>query len=441
MWTWRKREEGQASAEYLGVVVIVALLIAALAAVVLIPGNGNVSQDLHSAVCRVHLTNCDDGGGTDGGDGAAAKPATGAGAQSDSQCHGFAGCAWNGVKQVGSGVYNIGKGAVDDVTGLIGLIAHPGRIADAGKYIWNHPLDAVKQLVWDDESAGMWGNGDYGGAIGRTIWNVGSWFIPFYDIGKAGSKLGELGKLGRLGEAADKVADLGRLADDAGRLAREAETAAARGDVAAAEKAARQARADAEAAKARARKAGCAIAFGRSGHGGTGRLGVSTPVLMTPPRGAGPGGCDDAADAARKADEAADAAEATARAVGVVTVPTDTVRFSQSSVNGAAALTESMKAKGWVGDPIDVIKMPDGGLTSVDNTRVLAAHQAGIDVQARVHAYDDPLPPDLAQRFTTPKGGVPTTWGEAVHNRIGAQNSGYRSTYPNGSPVTGWNGN
>lgn len=78
-----------------------------------------------------------------------------------------------------------------------------------------------------------------------------------------------------------------------------------------------------------------------------------------------------------------------------------------------------MKAKGWDGDPIDVVRMPDGNLTTIDNTRVLAARYAEIDVQANVHAFDEVLPQDLdlIERLTTPKG-VPQTWGDAVLLRI-----------------------
>jgi hypothetical protein len=115
--------------------------------------------------------------------------------------------------------------------------------------------------------------------------------------------------------------------------------------------------------------------------------------------------------------------------------------LSQSSVNGAAPIIDSMRANGWVGDPIDVVQMPDSGLTAIDNTRVVAAHQAGIDVQAMIHGFDEPLPPEFIGRFTTPKGGVPSTWGDAILNRVGGQNSLFRNTYPFGSPFTGWVGN
>jgi hypothetical protein len=71
---------------------------------------------------------------------------------------------------------------------------------------------------------------------------------------------------------------------------------------------------------------------------------------------------------------------------------------------------------------------------------VIAASQAGINVQATIHEFDKALPEEFVGRFTTPKGGVPSTWGDAIMNRIGAQNSIYRNTYPFGSPFTGWAG-
>lgn len=53
-----------------------------------------------------------------------------------------------------------------------------------------------------------------------------------------------------------------------------------------------------------------------------------------------------------------------------------------------------MRANGWKGDPVDpvdVVKIPDGKLTSMDNTRIAAAREAGIDVKASVRGFDDPL--------------------------------------------------
>ncbi len=130
-----------------------------------------------------------------------------------------------------------------------------------------------------------------------------------------------------------------------------------------------------------------------------------------------------------------------ASSVAANSVPASTVRFSQSSVNGAAEIEASMRANGWVGDAIDVVRMPDGGLTSLDNTRLLAANRAGIDVQASIRGFDEALPSSLVGRFTTAKGGVPSTWGDAVMNRIGNQSAGYGTANPFGSGVTGWSGN
>lgn len=99
-----------------------------------------------------------------------------------------------------------------------------------------------------------------------------------------------------------------------------------------------------------------------------------------------------------------------------------------------------MKANGWQGDAIDVVRMPDGALTTLDNTRVLAGRYSNIDVQANIHDFSELLPNDMIERFTTTRGGVPSTWGDAVLNRVGSQNSLFRNTYPYGSYLTGWGG-
>ena len=110
-------------------------------------------------------------------------------------------------------------------------------------------------------------------------------------------------------------------------------------------------------------------------------------------------------------------------------------------MNGAAKIIGEQRANGWVGDSIDVVRMPDSGLTAIDNTRVVAAHQAGIDVQALIQGFDDRFRRSSSAVFTTSKGGVPSTWGDAILNRIGGHNSLFRNTYPFGSPFTGWSGN
>ena len=117
-----------------------------------------------------------------------------------------------------------------------------------------------------------------------------------------------------------------------------------------------------------------------------------------------------------------------------VSVNANEIRFSQSSVNGADEIMSSMKANGWKGDPIDVIKMSDGKLTTIDNTRVVAAREAGIDAKAIIHDANEILPENLIDRFTTKKG-VPKTWGEAMELRIGKQKASFRNNNPFGADV------
>lgn len=121
---------------------------------------------------------------------------------------------------------------------------------------------------------------------------------------------------------------------------------------------------------------------------------------------------------------------------GVTVLKSSSIRFSQSSVSGVEAIVESMSANGWLGSPIDVVKM-GYGLIAVDNTRLLAAHMTDTLVQAVIHGANDALPASMAGRFVSRAGGEATTWGQAVVGRIGNQNAIYRSLFPNGSWAVG----
>ncbi len=123
-----------------------------------------------------------------------------------------------------------------------------------------------------------------------------------------------------------------------------------------------------------------------------------------------------------------------AAAKGATSLSPASIRFSQSSVNGVEEIAASMRASGWKGDPIDVVRMSDGSLTTFDNTRLLAAQRAGINVQAVVHDAGAAFP---AGRWTPRSGVQPATWEDAIRARIQQQNSGFRNTYPSGSPYTG----
>jgi hypothetical protein len=45
----------------------------------------------------------------------------------------------------------------------------------------------------------------------------------------------------------------------------------------------------------------------------------------------------------------------------------------------------------------------DGFYTTVDNTRVLAAREAGVNVNAKVHEYNELISPEMAKRFVQKK--------------------------------------
>lgn len=47
-----------------------------------------------------------------------------------------------------------------------------------------------------------------------------------------------------------------------------------------------------------------------------------------------------------------------------------------------------------------------------------------VDQKSVVHGFDDLIPADQAGRFLSRKGVVPTTWGEAIANRIGKHSAG-----------------
>jgi filamentous hemagglutinin len=118
------------------------------------------------------------------------------------------------------------------------------------------------------------------------------------------------------------------------------------------------------------------------------------------------------------------------------------IRFSQNTVSYNKAerdsgvrytyddLVSSMKKDGWKGDPVDVVKMPDGNMTSMDNIRINAARDAGIKVEANVRNFSDPLPKDM---IDSGRFGSATTWGEAITGRINNQSGGFGKNNPYGS--------
>jgi hypothetical protein len=60
-------------------------------------------------------------------------------------------------------------------------------------------------------------------------------------------------------------------------------------------------------------------------------------------------------------------------------------------------------------------------------------------IEANVRKYDEPLSQDIidSERFVKPKKNQdPTTWGEAVTNRINNQSGGFAKDNPNSTKAT-----
>jgi len=131
---------------------------------------------------------------------------------------------------------------------------------------------------------------------------------------------------------------------------------------------------------------------------------------------------------------------------GIVSLEPVEIRFSQSSVSFSKQrldpitlehksytyndIVASMQESGWNGSPINVVKMPDGSLTTIDNTRLLAAREAGIKVKVNIHNFNDFIPDRLAKQYTTLADRPPRTWGEAIQDRINDQKHTYFQTRP-----------
>jgi Flp pilus assembly pilin Flp len=148
--------------------------------------------------------------------------------------------------QVGGFFGGLGYGVWGDLTGLWDLVTNPwDTIKNAGIGIWDRiqsraEADAVTvtgqlhdgdywgaawtlakgswsssngllidTLILDEGVKEDWNNGNYGGASGRVVWNVGSMFIPGVNGAKFLGKLGKLGKLAKAEKVADGVSDLG----------------------------------------------------------------------------------------------------------------------------------------------------------------------------------------------------------------------------------------
>ena len=117
--------------------------------------------------------------------------------------------------------------------------------------------------------------------------------------------------------------------------------------------------------------------------------------------------------------------------------------FSQATVSyqkggkhyNYESMVKSMQKDGWNGDPVDIVIMPNGTATSMDNTRILAAREANVSVKAKVRDFNTPLTSAEKDRFQS-GSQIPKTWGEAIKLRIAKQSQfekGWEIKFPHGS--------
>ncbi|MFC8258648.1 Tox-REase-5 domain-containing protein [Streptomyces sp. NPDC057291] len=243
---------------------------------------------------------------------------------------GFFGCAWDRTTQVVKGLAV--DGVWGDVTGIIDLFKpetwsgladygkqlgstwtqdskdagskwdkgdYLGALGDWGKASVNTVVKVGDDMFVGDEVRDRWNNGEKTRAVTDVVWNIGSLFIPGYDVAKV---VGKASKLGKLGKVAAKVAE---AAENAGNAARRARKAAEVGDIDGVRKAAKEADEAADEAEDAARKTGCSIALGpRVRYGGSGGIpGAGTGVLAAGPPNhviLADDGCDKAAEAKAK---------------------------------------------------------------------------------------------------------------------------------------------
>lgn len=116
-----------------------------------------------------------------------------------------------------------------------------------------------------------------------------------------------------------------------------------------------------------------------------------------------------------------------------VNLDAEATRFTQNTVSFTKTdrltgekytlddMIESMRSEGWKGEPVDAVRMPDGGISSVDNTRVLAAREAQIPLEANVHEPAELLTSHELERFDPTQGDPVETWGDVALNRIQGQ--------------------
>ncbi|OHX13374.1 hypothetical protein BI347_07510 [Chromobacterium sphagni] len=130
-----------------------------------------------------------------------------------------------------------------------------------------------------------------------------------------------------------------------------------------------------------------------------------------------------------------------------VWVDASEIRWSQESVSYAKSANAhriqynldtaaaQFKADANAIPAIDVVRMPDGRLTALDNSRLTVRADQGGQIRTNIFAHDEVIAdPKFASRFVS-EGVTPETYGQAVINRIAEQRAAFSTAYPYGSPI------
>ncbi|MDG4864993.1 nucleic acid/nucleotide deaminase domain-containing protein [Streptomyces sp. T-3] len=265
MLKWRHSDEGQTTAEYAGLLTIIAGIVLAVLALGIGP---QVATTVQNAVCSITGMGCaapprgegDTNGNGSGDDGSAAGDDDGNHEGDDegnddegcfSGVGAFFGCAKDQTVGAVEGI--VVDGAWGDIKDTVDSVIHPvDTVKDTVTGLWDYGKDWVTtefdgyrdkwndgdylgivtqavtvnpRLVWKlggdfvvtPEAREAWSNGEYGRSIGQVLWNGGSLFIPGLGEAKIVQKLTKLRKITDGAHDAEKNLPDGKKPDPDGK--------------------------------------------------------------------------------------------------------------------------------------------------------------------------------------------------------------------------------
>jgi len=101
-----------------------------------------------------------------------------------------------------------------------------------------------------------------------------------------------------------------------------------------------------------------------------------------------------------------------------VFIDSSEIKFSENPLEGYSyqaqiiieQLIEDIRQNGWIGEPINVVKMSNGELVAFDNRQLYCAREAGIEAPIVIWDENERMPISLKLSFDE---GI-NVWGEAI---------------------------